>query len=241
MQRCDLTHRVKTKLYRIASHDASQHIVAELKLRGRIDFNRSRAENALNLIRHVLVCEEISQEAKLCLRYCMDVLQSSPDQMHIPEALLQENPEGSNMGDVSFVEISAGLITPNQSSASCTRDYASSKDDCINFDGIRIEDLGLSVQDWLLSQFSHTAPQKHSSKHGQVRPLFAATPWPRRVLGPEYAPYSRTSLAGKCPEATANHDMSRDIIRPLNSHCSVCFQSHFSFPFLTMIAAIFPS
>ena len=54
----------------------------------RLDMNLSRAENAINLIRYIQTAN-IPNEMKLCLRYCEQVLQMDPEEVLIPQALLQ--------------------------------------------------------------------------------------------------------------------------------------------------------
>lgn len=178
---------------------------AELKQRGHIDLNLSRAENALKLIRHVLTFEPLSQDADLFLRYCMDVLKSTPDQMHIPEALLQASPDVSvseckDRTDSALMHSGVTLEEVNSTNKLRTDKIPNHTGltEADHFDNVRIEDLGIPVHDWLLSQFSHTAPQPHipsqkidlvlpatGSRCGQLargsKPSSKATGWIKRI------------------------------------------------------------
>ena len=62
-------------------------------LEDRIDFELSKAENAIKLLDSVLAAGSTSVDIKMCVQYCSDVLKSSADELHIPLRLLHQSPQ----------------------------------------------------------------------------------------------------------------------------------------------------
>ena len=130
---------------------------AEKNFRNRLNPNLSRVESAVELIRFVLTAD-ISVEMKLCLHYCADVLKSDPEEMHIPQGLMQNPVSEENMEIDLSAEVDNSVKAWLRSQTSQKQSsYSLSQAKKVLFDCIHIHDLGSSVQEWLLSQFSRSA------------------------------------------------------------------------------------
>ena len=157
---------------------------SEVDFHKRLDLNLSRAENALNLIRYVLTAD-LSEDLRQCLQYCEEVLVSSYDEMHVPQALLQLPPHLHHADDDSMhtaggdgnKAVLQWLRAQHTSSKSAMTlaQALMARSDCVT-----IADLGCTVQDWLLTEFSHcAAPLPHSAEEPTTPP---AVPGPASEL-----------------------------------------------------------
>ena len=148
--------QIRWKQWIGASQSRRSSEEAMRKFRQRIDLNLSRAENAMNMIRYALTFD-LPQDVILCLNYCIDVLKSNLEELHIPQVLLQL-PTLTEKAGVDFsadVDESVKIWLRSQftrKKSSFTMQQAVQ----VRFDCIKIEDLGCSVQDWLVSQFSRS-------------------------------------------------------------------------------------
>ena len=175
MQKID-DFRVK----RCSSHQKKQNSGAEFHKR--VDLNLSRAENALNLIRYVLAAD-LPEDLRQCLKYCEEVLLSSYDEMHVPQALLQlpvlirrtnDDLLRTAGGDEAVLQWLRAQYTRTKSATTLAQALAA------RFDCVTIADLGCTVQDWLVTEFSHcAAPLPHSPEEPTTTP---AVPEPRSEL-----------------------------------------------------------
>ncbi len=140
-----------------------------------LDMNLSRADNAIQLLRY-LISTDLSEDSKSCLMYCIDVFKSNPEQFHIPQVLLENSKRGDMSCGNKEMLASAELDAPVTEwlISQCAPRNLEQISIKFRIDCIKLNDLGSSVQDWLLSQFSRDSTTEKNERAQQRKSFYAS-------------------------------------------------------------------
>ena len=104
------------KVEKLLNHPETIHSVPK-----QLDFNLSRAENALRLLDYILR-SNVSEDVKKCALYCRDVLKSNADELNIPLGLLNQSEHTHSQDPDQVVEdsVQEWLLTQFSRSSVCS-------------------------------------------------------------------------------------------------------------------------
>jgi hypothetical protein len=161
----------------------------------------SPAENAQNLLRSLLLTAKgLSETERLCIAYCMQVFLKKPEELTVPQSLLESHDPGA-MGD----EVDAFAVSV--SNDRCCIIFFHQQSQALPW---QVEDVDGSVHEWLRSEFTRAV----CSTLARVSPMLRISLRRSADRTNDHSQTPPPSLVSSCPAPKRTHARSPLYERP---------------------------